>query len=215
LQKLTSELEQQKDKASTEEESILLSFDKPEYGISFQYPESLGSASLDILPNDEDNAADDVLRMTFSANPDIWINLSGPEYEGDEPFTYSGSENDEIESCEVPLEISEDGYCDTKSIANQQVIERVLKVGEDELLNVVKTIAFDINASQYAGMTVNLGLGLPPVTGRSLFAPTDEDIQQEALLDFYRNILKEEGLSLIVKENIQVYEQILSTLTTP
>ncbi len=212
LQDLTKELQAQKEVEKTEDREEMISFSNPELGISFEYPKSLGTIVTEVSENDEENPQDSLFRISFTANPDLWLTLAGPEYKGEEQFIYNGTILDIQSLCPAPLEIDENGYCDTKQIGDVQVVESVEKVGEDNLLNVVKTLSLPLNGSQYTGLTLNLGLGLPPVTGRSLFAPTDGDIQQEALLEFYRNIVKKEKLSIIVRENLELYEQITLTV---
>ena len=76
----------------------------------------------------------------------------------------------------------------------------------------VKSVPINLQTGTYSGLTVNVGLGLPPVTGRDLFAPTSDDKQQEALTAFYRNLIKRESLSIVVLENLKAHETILNTI---
>lgn len=212
LQNLTAELQEQAEKEN-ESDIELIEYTSPESNLTFKYPASLGAIEVDMVENDETSTADNIMRLTFTANPDIWINFTGPEYVGEESFTYNGTTENIPELCPTPLDITEQGFCDTKIIANQDTIETISPIGDESILNIVKSTNLNLAGPQFTGVSFNVGLGVPPVTGRSLFAPTDDDKQNEALLDFYRSILKKERLSLVVKENLEIYQEILNTIT--
>lgn len=209
LQALTEELQKQQ---KEQEEVKMSNYTSGKLGLVFQYPSELGSVEETATDPDPEKANDEYYTLTFSANPDIWFIASAKGYKGDRPFVYDGATADLKTRCSKPLEVTDDGYCDVLTVAGQETVSEVKPLGEETLLNVVRSVPLNLTSSPYNGMTVNVGLGLPPVTGRNLFAPTDENKQQDALASFYRNLIKGSGLSLVVKDNIAAYEAILGTM---
>lgn len=209
LQALTEELQkQQKEK----QEVKMSNHASSQLGVSFQYPSELGSVEETANDPDPEKKGDEYYTLTFSANPDIWLIATAKGYNGDRPFVYDGGLADLKTRCAKPLEVTADGYCDVLTVAGQETVSEVRPLGEDTLLNVVQSVPLNLTSSAYNGMTINVGLGLPPVTGRNLFAPTEEDKQQDALASFYRNLIKGSGVSLVVKDNLAAYQAILGTM---
>lgn len=209
LQALSDELQKQRD---AKQEPKYNEYSNAELGIRFRYPQSVGQAKEERVDENPDETGDEYLTITFSANPDLWIMAAPRDYEGGRPFTYDGSVQDLASTCEKPLDATEDGYCDYIAVANTQTVLRVQPLVEEKLLNVVKSVPLNLTSPVYAGLTVNIGLGLPPVTGRDLFAPTSDDKQQDALLSFFRNLIKRESLSIVVEDNLKAHETVLSTI---
>ncbi len=209
LQLLADELQKQKE---AKQETKYSEYTNDDLGIRFHYPQNLGQANAQMVDPDAEKDGDEYLTVTFSANPDIWLAAADESYKGKLPFVYNGQNDDLAATCPKPLDVSEDGYCDLIGVLQSQTALRVQPLIEEKLLNVVKSVPINLQTGTYSGLTVNVGLGLPPVTGRDLFAPTSDDKQQEALTAFYRNLIKRESLSIVVLENLKAHETILNTI---
>lgn len=211
LQSLTNQLEEQK---KAREEAKVETYTSPELNLTFEYSPDLGSASEAVTTQEGDEGViEKHLMITFSANPDIWISAATSGYTDDTGLIYTGGEENLRVLCAEPLAISETGYCDYMNILDQESVEQVLVLGEDSITNIVSSIPANINAGEYTGLRVNVSLGLPPVTGRNLFAPTTDDQAENGLDEFLRNIIKKEGVSLVTMQNISAFEQVATTLS--
>lgn len=215
LQFLADELEKQKEKKA---EVVYNEYLNQQLGITFKYPESLGEVNEEIITQDADEDSDEessekVLHITFLGNPDIWLTAATSGYESEEAVIYNGSEENLAAKCYEPLAVTEQGYCDLLGILSMQTVEIVHPISDDTgLINTVKTIPINLSDSEYAGLTVNVGFGLPPIPSRNLFAPSDEEDSLGALEEFFRSLVKKEGLSLVVQENLKDFTTILTSL---
>lgn len=209
LQKLAQELQAQKE---SKDVIALSDYQNPDIGLSFRYPASLGT----VQAQTEDTKGKKLITLTFSSNPDLWIIASsGDSKTTTNAFAYDGSEKDLAATCKEPLKVTKDGYCDLIAVLGSQTVERVHPVGEDTLLNVVKTVPLNWNNPVYKGLSFNVGLGLPPVTGRDLFAAPDSKELDASLEQFFRNLIKKDQLSLVVQDNLTAFQSILTSLQTP
>lgn len=210
LQNITAQLEEQRRQAEEEKKTDYVNADA---GITFSYSTELGEVKEEALLSDEKENPQPVgLNLTFTSNPDVWITAVTPEYEAENPAVYTGGEEKLRNLCNDPLAIDEDGYCDFTTVMGQETIEQVLVLREDDrVTNVVKTVPLNING-RYTGLTLSVSLGLPPVSGRNLFAPTEAEDTEAAVDEFLRNIIKEDQLSLVTRQNLMAYQMILETL---
>lgn len=215
LQFLADELERQKE-AKTE--VVYKEYLNQQLGITFKYPESLGEVNEEIIAQDsgeesEEESTAKVLHITFLGNPDIWLTAATADYESEDVIVYNGAEENLASKCDEPLAVSETGYCDLIGVLGVQTVEMVHTVSDENgLVNTVKTVPINLANSEYAGLTVNVGLGLPPVPSRSLFAPSTDENNVGALEQFFRGLIKKEGLSLVVQENLKDFTTILTSL---
>lgn len=205
LQQIADELQAQKQK---QQEAAYSEYGNDELGIAFRYPQNLG----EVQAQTDEVKGKKSLTLTFSANPDLWLVASVADNTSSNEFLYDGSTKDLASTCKVPLSVSTEGYCDLIAVLGSQTVEQVRPIGEDALLNVVKTVPMNLTAGSYAGLTVNIGLGLPPVTGRDLFAEPSEKELDAALEQFFRNLIKREQMSLVVRENLNAFQTILTSM---
>ncbi|MBI4122073.1 MAG: hypothetical protein HY461_01960 [Parcubacteria group bacterium] len=209
LQALSDELQQQKEARSSVKTS---EFSDAQLGIRFAYPQSLGAASAQPVDPDAKKTGDEAMVITFSSNPDLWVLVVAKDYAGDKAFAYDGSTADLAATCAKPLDLAADGYCDLLTVAAKPTVVRTSAVKQDgKLVNVVQSVPMNLPAGSFGGLSINVSLGLPPVIGRDLFAATKEEDQQKALTDFYRALIKREGLSLVVQENLKAHQAIFSS----
>lgn len=205
LQQLADELQAQKQK---EQQQAFIDYRNDDIGVAFRYPQTLGQIQEKV----DDVDGKKTLSLTFTSNPDLWLVASVADHDADNAFIYDGSEQNLAARCKQPLIVTENGYCDLISVMGMQTVEEVRPIGEDTLLNVVKTVPLNVASGAYSGLTVNVGLGLPPVTGRDLFAAPEEQELQASLEQFYRNLIKREQLSLVVRENLNAFQSILTSM---
>lgn len=206
LQMLTQELEKQK-----EEDNGLMQYVNEDLGIAFDYPKELGEVQLDSTEQvvDPEIPAEQLMMVTFSNNPDVWLLLTSAGYDDQAGIAYLGGEPNLPSLCSNPLDVTIEGYCDFVSVATQDTVEVVSILGEEENKNVMMRAYVNLpEASVYSGATIALGLGTPPMTGRNLFAPSESSDDEASMIDYLRNIIKEENLSLITKQNIEAYNAI-------
>lgn len=204
LQNLTQELEKQKQEKN---EPKLRDYQNPDLGVGFSYPEELGDITEQLIEGEAGDSHS--LVLTFDANPDIWITAASSKFESDDELVYAGGEN-LSERCENPLEITEDGFCEHLTVMDQKTVLEIKPIREDSLVTVVKTVPFNVTGG-YAGATINVSLGAPPVAGRSIFEKS-EDSDGSALDKFMGNLLQNKNLSLVVKENLENSDIIINSL---
>jgi hypothetical protein len=209
LQLISEELQQQKE---AKQEPKYNEYTNNELGIRFHYPQSAGEAKQELIDENPEEPGDEYVSITFSSFPDLWLMAVPHGYTGGARFTYDGSQETLTSLCEKPLDVTEEGYCDVIGVASTQTVVQVRPILENDFLNVVKTVPLNLDSATFAGLTVNVRLGAPPVTGRDLFAPTAETKQQDALISFFRNLIKRTSLSIVVEENLNVHETVLSTM---
>jgi hypothetical protein len=213
LQMLTQEFEKQKEEVGKIE---MGEYTNAELGISFQYPMSLGEPSAEIktleavLP---ETVNANLLIVTFASNPDIWILAATNNYDDQTGVAYLGKAESLTTLCDEPLSVTEEGYCDYFSTASQDTVELVKVLGDEKVSNIIMQTILNLSESvTYDGFALQVSLGTPPVAGRNLFAPSDEQDLDAALESYLRNIIKEENLSLITKQNIEAYNTIRDSL---
>jgi len=209
LQNLTDELEKQK---QDKQAPPMSQYANGEIGIQFSYPPQLGDVVIDPQTATKKDETIKTVTITFSKNPDIWIIASSGNNDSKDIPVYNGTTAVLTDLCKNPLEISKQGYCDMTVIANQSTVERTVTMGEDQVTNIVRAIPLNLPGSAYKGLSINVNLGLPPVTGRSIFAPTKDSDQQDALEEYFRHLVKRDGLSLIVAQNLDAHKAILDSL---
>lgn len=215
LQFLADELEKQKEKKT---EVVYNEYLNQQLGITFKYPESLGEVNEEIITQDKDEESDEgspakALHITFLGNPDIWLTAATADYAGEDVIVYNGAEENLASRCDEPLAVTDQGYCDLIGVLGVQTVEIVHAISDDTgLVNTVKTVPINLSDSEYSGLTVNVGFGLPPVPSRNLFAPSTEEDSVGALVEFFRGLVKKEGLSLVVQENLKDFTTILTSL---
>jgi len=209
LQNLTQQIEDQK---REREEEKRKQYTVTALGLKFMYPAELGDVTEEILTQAEGEDLQESLMLTFSGNPDIWLSASTAGYLDETGIIYTGETENLRSLCPDPLAVSENGYCDFMNIMGQQSIEQAIVLGGDSITNIVKSVPVNISGEKYTGLTVNVSLGLPPVSGRNLFAPTTDDSTEEGLEEFLRNVIKEDNLSLVTIENLNAFEEIVTTL---
>jgi hypothetical protein len=203
LQQIADELQAQKQK----QETAYQEYRNDEIGIVFRYPQNLGQ----VQAQSEEVKGKKTVSLAFTSNPDLWLVASVADHKSTNVFVYDGGDNNLAATCKEPLAVSSEGYCDLLAVLGSQTVERVRPIGEDALLNVVKTVPINLPGA-YKGLTVNVGLGLPPVTGRDLFAAPDEKELDAALEQFFRNLIKREQMSLVVQENLSAFQTILTSM---
>jgi len=215
LQELAKQLEDQNNK----DEPELKTYTSDRMKISFQYPAELGTVNVEELKQEitgdvkVGQPPKTAAHLTFSANPDVWLTAITSEYEDDSENRYDGRTENLADLCEEPLAVTAEGYCDLRTVAGQQTVEKTITLGQDELTGIMKYAPLNLRAQEFHGLTVNVGLGLPPVSGRNLFVSPSEEDSQAALDEFLRNLIKGDGLSLITQENLAAYNVILESLT--
>ncbi len=209
LQNITQELEDQR---REKEEKKKMQYTIESLGLTFTYPTELGSVTEEVILQGEGEDIEQTLMLTFSGNPDIWLSAATSEYEDATGLIYTGDKVNLRTLCTDPLSISESGYCDYMNIMSQESLEQVTVIGENPISNIVKSVPVNIESEIYSGLTINLSLGVPPVTGRNLFAPTPDDLPKEGLEEFLRNIIREDSLSLITVQNLSAFEEIIKSL---
>ncbi len=210
LQTIADELKQQKLKES---EQVFTVYTNDVLGVSFQYPPEMGEVTEEaVASSGEGDDSSEIVTLSFTNNPDIWLILSTENAQSEDPLVYAGGEADLSQLCVDPLAIADRSYCDRIVVSGQSTHSLVFTIGEEEQIDgVVKTVP--LNASgPYKGMTINLALGKPPVRGRNLFAPQNASDETVVLEDFLRNLIKREKLSLIVKENLEAFDKIVETI---
>jgi len=213
LQSLTEEFEKQKEEKA---EPVYKEYLNQQLGITFKYPEELGGVNEEVdvqEPVEEGGVEEKALQITFSGNSDIWLVAATSAYDSDDISVYTGDEENLAELCDEPLAVSEEGYCDLIGLVGQQTVEQVYSISDDTgLANTIKTVPINLTSGEYAGLTFNVGLGTPPVSNRNLFAPPAKEDQVDALDQFFRDLIKKEGLSLVVQENLDNFKTILASL---
>ena len=214
LQDLAKQLENQ----NKEDEPEIKSYTSDRMNISFQYPAELGEVNVEEIQQAIEGEVkvgqtqQKALYLTFSTNPDIWLTVITSGYDDISDNRYGGETENLPDLCEDPLAVTEQGYCDLRSVADQQTVEKVIALGGDKLTGVLKYVPLNIRAGGFNGLTINVALGLPPVSGRNLFVSPSEEESKAALDQFFRNLIKNEGLSLITQENITAFSIILGSL---
>lgn len=175
------------DTAQTKRQSGAL----PLSGVTVSYPASLSAM------DSKDG------KTVFAANPDLWIE----ETANFEPSALS---------CGKPLQITKDGYCDKSQVAGVDAVERVVVEREGESIKrIVRSLAFAVGKDNAVLVKISVDLGTPVLEGRDVFAPTNTKDQEAALELFLRAILKKESLPEVLKENIALFEDLISHLRLP
>lgn len=213
LQTIKNELDTQKAEVAKSDQPKLIDFVQTDLGIKFSFPESLGTAQTQVIDTDPKITTDNYLVITFSANPDIkLVAVTAKNKDVTDPVIFSGSDQPSEKICPTPLEIKAGGYCDIIG-KTSEFVEIVQSIKEkDVIVNVLKQAQVNLKNSNYIAVSINAYLGAPPLKTRNLFVPSKDEDSQAQLDDFLRNVIKQDGLSLVVQQNIAAYKQIIDSL---
>lgn len=214
LDQLTQELAEQKEE---KKEPELMTYSNELLGISFQYDPVLGDiveeSTSNPTPEASEEAQSQMLALTFTANPDLSFVFVTTDYVDEKGIAYLGDQEDVTTLCQDPLAVNETGYCDLANFGGAAVeFVKVLKDGTGDVNQVIMQ-SIQNTSQTYQGMSLILNLGLPPVTTRNLFAPTENEDSNQATITYLGNILKGENLSLITSQNIKHYRTIRDSMS--